>query len=81
MGYRQYDLAVLHKIQQEELVVLKEFVRICDKYSINYFAVFGTAIGLYVITDLFHGMMIWILECYAMIMKKFIKLHQKRIPW
>ena len=45
MGYRQYDLAVLHKIQQEELVVLKEFVRICDKYSINYFAVFGTAIG------------------------------------
>ena len=45
MGYRQYDPAVLHKIQQEELVVLKEFVRICDKYSINYFAVFGTAIG------------------------------------
>lgn len=45
MGYRQYDPAVLQKIQQEELVVLKEFVRICNKYSINYFAVFGTAIG------------------------------------
>lgn len=45
MGYRQYDPVVLKKIQQEELVVLKEFVRICDKYSINYFAVFGTAIG------------------------------------
>lgn len=45
MGYRQYEPEILKKIQEEELKVIKEFVRICDKYQIRYFAVFGTAIG------------------------------------
>lgn len=44
-GYKQYEPEVLKKIQQEELKVLKEFIRICDKYDINYFGVFGTVIG------------------------------------
>ena len=44
-GYKQYEHKVLKKIQQEELKVLKEFIRICDKYDINYFGVFGTVIG------------------------------------
>jgi phosphorylcholine metabolism protein LicD len=44
-GYKQYEPKVLKKIQQEELKVLKEFIRICDKYDINYFGVFGTVIG------------------------------------
>ena len=46
MGYKQYEPEVLKKLQQEELVVLKEFVRICNKYDISYFAVFGTNIGI-----------------------------------
>ena len=29
-GYKQYEPKVLKKIQQEELKVLKEFIRICD---------------------------------------------------
>lgn len=46
MGYKQYDPAVLKRIQEEELGILKEFVRICNKYDIQYFAVFGTNIGV-----------------------------------
>ena len=45
MGYIQYDPEVLQRIQKEELSIIKEFTRICDKYQIPYFAVFGTAIG------------------------------------
>lgn len=45
MGYKQYEPEILKKIQQEEMIVLKKFVSICEKYKINYFAVFGTTIG------------------------------------
>lgn len=45
MGYKQYEPEVLKRIQQEDLNILKEFVRICDKYGIEYFAVYGTNIG------------------------------------
>lgn len=54
-GYKQYEPEVLKKIQQEELKVLKEFIRICDKYDINYFGVFGTVIG----TVRHHGFIPW----------------------
>lgn len=43
--YRQYDPSVLRKLQETELSVLKEFIRICQKYGIRYFALFGTNIG------------------------------------
>lgn len=55
MGYKQYDPEILKKIQKEELTVLKEFVRICEKYNINYFTVFGTSIG----TIRHHGFIPW----------------------
>ena len=45
MGYKQYEPETLKKIQGKELEIIKEFVRICEKYEIPYFAVFGTAIG------------------------------------
>lgn len=43
--YKQYSPDVLRKLQETELSVLKEFIRICDKYEIRYFALFGTNIG------------------------------------
>lgn len=33
------------KIREIEVNTLKEFIRICDKYGLEYFAAFGTAIG------------------------------------
>ncbi len=45
MGYKQYEPETLKKIQRKELEIIKEFSRICEKYEIPYFAVFGTAIG------------------------------------
>lgn len=33
------------RIQEVSLEILQEFIRICDKYQLTYFAAFGTAIG------------------------------------
>lgn len=46
MRYKQYAPDVLERIQKEGLCVLKEFIRICDKYNIQYFVVYGTNIGV-----------------------------------
>lgn len=43
--YKQYEPKVLERLHREELSVLKEFIRICDKYEIDYFALYGTNIG------------------------------------
>ena len=42
MEYRPGELA---RVQQVALSVLKEFIRICDKYELDYFAHWGTALG------------------------------------
>ena len=40
-----YSDEVLEKLHKYELNMLKEFDRICKKYDIKYFCVFGTALG------------------------------------
>lgn len=40
-----YEEKVLKKLQKVELEILEEFIRICNKYNIEYFALYGTAIG------------------------------------
>lgn len=42
MEYRPGELA---RVQQVALSVLKEFIRICEKYGLDYFAHWGTALG------------------------------------
>ena len=46
MKYKQYDPVTLRKIQQVELGIYKEIRRICDKYHLSCFALYGTAIGV-----------------------------------
>lgn len=41
----KYDDAVLKKLQNVELEIFKKFDSICEKYGIEYFVSFGTAIG------------------------------------
>lgn len=41
-GYNEEMLEELHKIQLE---ILKEFIKVCNKYAIPYFAVNGLAVG------------------------------------
>lgn len=41
----QYDDAVLAQLQSIELAMLESFARICEKYQIEYFCTYGTAIG------------------------------------
>ncbi len=40
-----YDPAVLKKLHQVHLQILGDFIRVCEKYKLTYFAVYGTAIG------------------------------------
>lgn len=39
---REFDLRTL---QKSELDVLKEFIRVCDKYNLKYYAAWGTLLG------------------------------------
>ena len=41
----EYSPEVLKQLQKAEVDMLEVFTRVCDKYGINYFAVYGTAIG------------------------------------
>lgn len=43
MGYRPGEL---ERVQQVALSVLKEFIRICEKYHLDYFVHWGTALGV-----------------------------------
>ena len=42
---RKYTDGILHELHTVELNMLKVFVSICEKYQIDYFVSFGTAIG------------------------------------
>lgn len=41
----EYNDEVLHKIWDVELGIYDEFVRICNKYNLCYFAAYGTVLG------------------------------------
>ena len=41
----EYSPDVLKQLQNAEVDMLEVFVRVCEKYHIDYFAVYGTAIG------------------------------------
>lgn len=45
MMYNDYDMELLNHIQEVELMILKDFVEICEKYDIEYYLIFGTQIG------------------------------------
>lgn len=42
---REYDNITLKKLQNVELEILKDFIKLCDKYNIDYFGIAGTGIG------------------------------------
>jgi lipopolysaccharide cholinephosphotransferase len=42
---KEYDDATLKKVQQAELGILKDFVKLCDENDITYFGIAGTGIG------------------------------------
>lgn len=42
---QEYDEDLLEKLKLAELNILKDYIKVCDKYNINYFLVYGTAIG------------------------------------
>ena len=41
----EYSPEVLKQLQNTEVDMLEVLVRICEKYDIKYFAIYGTAIG------------------------------------
>ena len=45
MMYNEYDEEELDHIKEVELMILKDFVEICDNNDIEYYLIFGTQIG------------------------------------
>jgi lipopolysaccharide cholinephosphotransferase len=42
---REYDDATLHRLQKIELMILKDFMALCEKHQLTWFSFAGTAIG------------------------------------
>lgn len=42
---KQYDTQTLKKLHRFGVAMLSDFIRVCNQYHIDYFAVFGTALG------------------------------------
>ena len=45
MENKEYDQKTLRKLQLIELTILKDFIALCQKHKLHYFALWGTAIG------------------------------------
>ncbi len=43
--YGEYENDVIERLHRAELMMLKDFMALCDKHHIEYFAIAGTAIG------------------------------------
>lgn len=42
---KEYDEAVIRKLQKYELSILKDFIAVCKEYHLTYFGIGGTGIG------------------------------------
>lgn len=42
---KRYEPDVLDKLHRVQLQILADFIKVCDKYDLQYFVVYGTAIG------------------------------------
>ena len=45
-SYGEYQPEILDKLHKAEIEMLKDFMSVCEKHKINYFAIAGTAIGV-----------------------------------
>jgi lipopolysaccharide cholinephosphotransferase len=55
MLYKEYDEKTLHRLQQIELEILRDFDELCTENGLSYFGCGGTAIG----AVRHHGMIPW----------------------
>ena len=66
------------RIKEISVDILKEFIRICDKYELNWFVAYGTAIG----TVRHQGFIPWDDDMDVIMWRedyeKFMKWHQKK---
>lgn len=42
---RPYEKAILDKLHESQVNILKDFIQVCKKYNLRYFGVYGTALG------------------------------------
>ena len=45
MMYNDYDEDEINHIKEVELMILKDFIEICEKNDIEYYLIYGTQIG------------------------------------
>lgn len=61
--------STLEQLKVVELEMLKEFISVCKKLNLRYYALGGTLLGAVRHKGFFHGMMILILVCHALTMR------------
>lgn len=44
--YKQYDPQILKKLQCAQVEILKDFIKVCEKYGLDYIMLGGTGIGV-----------------------------------
>ena len=42
---KSYNREILNKLHKVQLQILGDFINVCEKYNLTYFAIYGTAIG------------------------------------
>ena len=45
MNFRQYDEETLKHLHDLELMILKEFIKICEENNLNYYMYAGSLLG------------------------------------
>lgn len=76
---RMYEPDVLDKLHSVQLQILRDFIKVCEKYNLPYFAVYGTAIG----AVRHHGFIPWDDDIDVAMLRedydKFCKVFQKEL--
>ena len=76
---KSYEPAILEKLHQVQLQILADFIKVCDKYDLPYFVVYGTAIG----AVRHHGFIPWDDDIDVAMLRedydKFCKVFQKEL--
>ena len=67
---KEYDEATLKKVQQTELGILKDFIKVCDENNLTWFGDAGSGIGALRHKGYIPWMMILMLSCQEKILTR-----------
>ena len=76
MENRDYDDQTLRKLKSVEMEILKDFISLCQKYDLKYFATGGTAIGAL----RHHGFIPWDDDIDVCMLRQYYNVFMEKAP-